>query len=80
MMADLKSFVLNETEFMIDVLKNELKKCNTRSNDTNEYRYGQIGSLKKSLVLLKEFKKMVNNYGVEEISKPIKHKDSISIV
>ena len=81
-MSDLKSFVLDEIDYMIDILKKEVKQCNTRSNDTNEYRYGQIGSLNKSIILLKEFKKMVKKYdGVNEedvVEQP--EKSPISIV
>jgi len=78
-MSDLKTIVIEEIDYIIEILNKELKKCNIRSNDTNEYRYGQIGSFNKSLSLLKEFRKTVEKYGPPK-DKIITKKSSISVV
>jgi len=65
-MSDLKSYTIKELDFLIDIIKNEIQKINHYAGHTNEYRFGKMEAYKKSMSLIKELKKGVEKYGLEE--------------
>jgi len=63
---NVKDYSLDQIDYIIEIMEKQIKTSSMNNNEANEYRFGQAKTAKMAINLLKDFKKSLKKFGVED--------------
>ena len=75
----IKKYSIEQIDYVIEILKKEIKSYSKNNSQANEYRFGQTKTANYAIMLLEDARKAIKKYSVSAVEEPVEIEDCLVV-